>query len=141
MDTDNSPTKSNNLSSMLALFSSEHLTIEMAILYLHAHSQDTAILNILLPAFNRYSTEELADWVPIIVHIYSKSKSQLIETFLHQLALRCIPIYICIRWSLDTYVDGEDELDKLRNKLDTKFVNALSTRSIQSRDPKTLTEI
>lgn len=55
MDTENSQPKP-SISSMLALFSSEHLTIEMAILYLHAHAQDSAILNILLPAFNRFST-------------------------------------------------------------------------------------
>lgn len=128
-----SPSKlANQLASIATLFSSENLTIEMAILYLHEYSQNSEALNIIIPAFDRYSTEEIADWIPIIVHVYSKSRSQLIELFLHKLAFRCIPLYICIRWSLSTYVDEEDDLQKLRNKLDTKFVNVLSSRNVSN---------
>ncbi len=33
-------------------------------------------------------------------------------------------------------MEGEDDLEKARNKLDTKFVNVLSMKNVSGRDPK-----
>jgi hypothetical protein len=68
------------------------------------------VLKIIIPSLHRFSTEELADWVPIIVYIFSISRAQIIESFLHELSIRCVPLYLCIRWSFSAYVEDEDEL-------------------------------
>jgi hypothetical protein len=82
----------------------------MTVLYLYEHVKNLEVLKIVIHALQRFRIEELADWIPIIVYIYCISRSQTIENFLQELAIKCIPLYLRIRWSYSAYIDDEDEL-------------------------------
>lgn len=100
----------------------------MAIPYLYQYRTHKRLTPIILESLKTFPTNQLTSWLPMVVYIYRECKSALIESFLHELAVRSIPTYLMIRWSLATFIPAAnyEDLEIACNKLDAKFINKLS---------------